>query len=259
MSRAAADLEESAKAWRLWSLMGWQDVRQRYRNSALGPVWMVANLAVIVAGVGVLYSNLFHIALKDYMPYLCASILLWTFIMACLTEGCHAIVTSGSIARQIKIPLPVFVWRVIWRNIIVTAHSTIVFLAVALFYGKLRSPVALLFFPGLGLLVLNMGWMMLTVAMLSARYRDVLQVVTYGMVFVTFISPVYWTPSMLHRDSPYLVYNPFVHLLEIARAPLLDQLPSSMNWAVAIGLAIVGWAGSILYFAARRRDVIFWI
>ncbi len=42
------DLAEGLFKWRLWSLMGWQDIRQRYRRSILGPFWLTLSMGVLV-------------------------------------------------------------------------------------------------------------------------------------------------------------------------------------------------------------------
>ena len=35
--RARADLAASLARWRVWNLLAWQDIRQRYRRSTIGP------------------------------------------------------------------------------------------------------------------------------------------------------------------------------------------------------------------------------
>ena len=42
----ARDLIEGMANWRLWSMLGWNDILQRYRRSALGPFWITISMAV---------------------------------------------------------------------------------------------------------------------------------------------------------------------------------------------------------------------
>jgi galactofuranosylgalactofuranosylrhamnosyl-N-acetylglucosaminyl-diphospho-decaprenol beta-1,5/1,6-galactofuranosyltransferase len=41
----------------LWLQLGWQDIRQRYRRSVLGPIWITISMAVTAVALGILYSR----------------------------------------------------------------------------------------------------------------------------------------------------------------------------------------------------------
>ncbi|MBW4048622.1 MAG: ABC transporter permease, partial [Proteobacteria bacterium] len=56
---ASLDLLASLKSWRLWSLLGWLEIRQRYARSKLGPFWLTISMGVLVASLGVVYGTLF--------------------------------------------------------------------------------------------------------------------------------------------------------------------------------------------------------
>jgi lipopolysaccharide transport system permease protein len=53
--------------------------------------------------------------------------------------------------------------------------------------------------------------------------------------------------------------NPFYHLLEITRGPLLGQTPSATNWLVAVVMAVVGWIVALLVFGRYRRRIAYWL
>src|SRR5450432_1030559 len=65
---ALRDLRASAVRIDLaWSL-AWHDVVSRSRGSILGPFWITLSIGPMVLGIGVVYANLYGIALKDYLP-----------------------------------------------------------------------------------------------------------------------------------------------------------------------------------------------
>ena len=35
-----------ARAWQSWGILGWHDIRQRYRRSTLGPFWITIAMGV---------------------------------------------------------------------------------------------------------------------------------------------------------------------------------------------------------------------
>lgn len=256
--KAAAELKSSVFAWRMWSFMGYQDIQQRYRNSILGPLWLVCNLGVVVLGIGLLYPKLFKTDLHTFVPFVTVSLMIWNFFIGTLTEGCSAFLAASGIVRQIKIPLPVFVLRVIWRNIIMLAHSMIVFAIVGVIFKLFMKIHYLEFVGGTVLFLLNLTWMVMILAILSTRFRDTAQIVLYVLIFSTFMTPIYWPSSLLPANSPFLVFNPLAHYMAIIRDPLLGNHPTALNWSFCIGTAILGWAVAYVSFAWKRREIIFW-
>ena len=74
------DLLAGVRAWPLWTMLGWNDIRQRYRRSVLGPFWITISMAIFIALLGVIYSHIFNIGLKTYLPYLSLGYIIWGFI-----------------------------------------------------------------------------------------------------------------------------------------------------------------------------------
>src|SRR5580692_2872750 len=91
-------------AWPVWVIMGWDDIRQRYRRSVIGPFWITLSMGVFILLLGVIYSRLFHTDIATYIPYLAAGIPLWGFISQTTNESCVAFHESGRIIKQIKLP-----------------------------------------------------------------------------------------------------------------------------------------------------------
>src|SRR6202162_2773150 len=58
------------RAWRVWGIMGWDDIRQRYRRSVIGPFWITLSMGIFILVLGVIYSRLFHTELRTFLPYL---------------------------------------------------------------------------------------------------------------------------------------------------------------------------------------------
>ncbi len=113
---ALRDIADGLRHWRLWGLMGWQDIRQRYRRSLLGPFWLTLSMGILVGSLGVLYGVLFSVPIDDYLPFLALGFLAWGLMSGIINEGCTAFIESEHVIKQVKLPFSVFVVRVIWRN-----------------------------------------------------------------------------------------------------------------------------------------------
>jgi ABC-type polysaccharide/polyol phosphate export permease len=154
------DLLSAVRKSSLWTALGWNDIRQRYRRSVLGPFWITLSMAVFITVLGVIYSNIFKIELRTYLPYLTLGYIIWGFVSTTTSESSIAFQESERIIRQIRLPYSIFILRVVWRNFIVFLHTIVIFVPVAMFYDVRPGLVGLLALPGLALdiAMCNRSW-----------------------------------------------------------------------------------------------------
>ena len=74
---AIRDIIDGALLWGLWGSLAWEDIRQRYRRSKIGPFWLTISMGVMIAGMGFLYAELFHTDVHSYLPYLAVGVIVW--------------------------------------------------------------------------------------------------------------------------------------------------------------------------------------
>jgi ABC-type polysaccharide/polyol phosphate export permease len=252
-------LLDGVRAWRIWTLLGWQDIVLRYRGSALGPVWMVANLGVLMLGVTILYSELLKQKPETFMPFLATSLVLMNVIWPVLLEGCHTFAGSPDIVRQVRMPLSALVMRTIFRNIIVLGHNALLIVIVFVGFNKFGNvkPIETLF--GVFLLLFNLGWMSVLLAVLGARFRDAFQIVSSILNFMGIFTPIYWLPSLIKDNRILLDINPLFHMIEVVREPILGGAASNLNYLTTILGGLIGWSIAILVFQKTRQRIAFWI
>ena len=258
---ALADIFAGARRYSLAAMLGWQDVRQRYRRSALGPLWLTISMGVMIGTIGMVFGSIFKTPLFDFLPFLSVGIIFWGFISSVLTESCTGFIAAEGIIKQLPIPLFVHILRMMWRNVLILAHNFIIFPLVLLAVGRPLHLTMLVAIAGFGLQLVNLLWLALLFALVCARYRDLTQIVTSALQVVFYLTPIVWLPKALPSRSALLLLNlnPVYHLLEFVRAPLLGELPSLVNWAYAGGLAAVGWSITIIVYGRYKRRVAYWL
>jgi len=52
------------RATQIWGMLGWDDIRQRYRRSVLGPFWITLSMGVFILLLSVIYARLFNMEIK---------------------------------------------------------------------------------------------------------------------------------------------------------------------------------------------------
>jgi ABC-2 type transport system permease protein/lipopolysaccharide transport system permease protein len=239
--------------------MGLHDIRQRYRRSIIGPFWITLSMGIMVGALGLLYGTIFKQDMHDYLPFLAAGFIFWGLISSMITDGTRVFIGAEGLIRQLPAPLSVHVYRLLWSNLITFAHNVAIFVVVALWYGINPGWNVLLVLPALGLLFLNGFWLALLLGLLSARFRDIPLVVASVVQVVFFVTPVIWKANMLPGRALILDLNPFYHLIEVLRAPLLGHVPAVENSLAVIVVTLVGWAVALWFFSAYRWRLAYWV
>jgi len=256
---AATEIFDGFRAWRVWTILGWDDIRQRYRRSILGPFWITLSMGIFILLLGVIYSHLFHMDLSTYMPYLSVGYIVWGFISATTNDSCGAFHEGARIIKQIRLPFTTYVFRVICRNFIVFLHTIVIFIPVAIYFNVIPDWKTLLALPGLFLVVVNVTWVAATLAIISTRYRDVQQIVGTIVQLMMFATPIMWPASSLGNAMIVAEVNPVYHLIEIVRAPMLGAAPELRSWLVACGLGVGGCLLATGLFVSKSRRIVFWL
>jgi ABC-2 type transport system permease protein/lipopolysaccharide transport system permease protein len=257
--RALVDIRDGWRRRELWGTLGLHDVRQRYRRSTLGPFWITISMGVMVFALGLLYGQIFGQDLHDYLPYLSAGFVIWGLVSAMVLGGCHAFISAEGMIRQLNAPLSIYAYREVWSGLIAFGHNIWIFFAVAWWYGLGVSWNVLWVLPAIVVLLLNGLWMALFLGLLSARFRDVPLIIGSIVQVLFFLTPVIWRPEMLPDRALFLQLNPFYHMVEILRAPLLGSAPSMESWIANVLIAFVGWTICLFFYSAYRWRIAYWV
>lgn len=242
-------------------MLAWQDVVQRYRRSIIGQFWITISMAITVLCLGFLFGALFKVPYKDFLPFLAMGLILWGLISNTLTEAGAAFTNASNIIRQIKLPGMVYVARVVWRNLIVFAHNIVIIPLLFLAIGFPMGLELLIAIPGLLLLSANLLWMSYVLAVFCTRFRDLPQMVQSALQIAFYVTPIIWMPNLLSgRAEAYVLgFNPFFHLIELVRTPVLGQAPALNNWLVGVGMLVVGWLFTEVLAKKFSHRVAYWL
>lgn len=259
LKAAIDDLVGGIRHWELWLTLGWHDIRQRYRRSVVGPFWLTISMAVMVAGLAYLYAGFFGQSIDQYLPFVATGMIVFNLITSIVTEGSLVFISSSRTILQTKVPLSIYIYQMLWRNLLILAHNMSIYLILLLFFDFNLSWITLLAVPGL-LLVTAVGFGVgIILGTLSARFRDVPPIVASIMQVAFFLTPIFWTPTALKGRDAFLDWNPFYYLLEIVRMPLLGQTPTAKMWIIVVGMILVSGAIALFFFARYRARIAYWV
>jgi len=244
----------------IWWGLAWQEIKQRYSRSVIGPFWITLSTGVMVAAMGPLYGILLGQNVAGYIQHLAVSLIIWNFISGSINEAGSVFVGAEGYIKQIALPLSVYVLKLISKNLLMMAHNAAVILAVLCFLPPKNFDLIWMMPVGLVLVVGNLFWMALLLGMLSARFRDIPQLISNILQVAFFLSPVIWSAEMLPPGRRYLAdFNPLFHFIEVVRAPLLGESLHMISLVVVTALLIGGSALTFAVFARFRARIPYWV
>lgn len=256
---AATDLAAAIALWPLWVRLGWHDILYRYRRSLLGPFWYTANTAITIVALGFVYSQILKMPMRELMPYVCVGLLVWGFISAILHGSGEVFSGAESYIKQVRLPYLLYVFRFVWSRAIIFAHDFPIYVVLIAYFGSWPGVAVLFAIPGFLLLSFNAALITVTLGMASARFRDVPRIITSLTQIVFLITPILWTPEMLGSQIHLAYGNPFFHLIEIVRRPLLGTLPAVETVWVTLLITALNLIVTLVLFSRYRARIAYWL
>ena len=256
---AILDFRQGLAAYAVWLSLAEGEIKQRYRRSLLGPIWITISMGLMLVALAPLYGYLLGVAIETYVRNLAIGIVFWSYIAGSINDSCTAFISAEGFIKHIKLPLSLYLLKTLARNLIVFGHNAVIIILVLVVFPPDNSFVAPLALLGILLVSINLYWLGCILAILCTRFRDITQLVTNTVQLCFFLTPVLWTAEIL-KDRRYMVeWNIFFYFIEVVRAPLTGSIPSNSIWWVLLISGTVGSLLALLVFAKYRSRIPYWI
>jgi ABC-type polysaccharide/polyol phosphate export permease len=257
------DLRDGLGRWHLWSNLAWKDIRSRYRRTVIGPFWTVLSTATLVGALGFVNSTLWQMEISTYLPFFCAGYIAWLLFITVVNESGSSIIAAEASIKAIRVPYSVFILRVLTRNLIVFAHNLLVFVVVSIIFELVPTAAILLLPVGLALAMINYLWISFLLAVICARFRDVIQLVINVSTILFFVTPIFWQPAQL-ASVPVARFlladaNFAYHIVDVVRAPLLSTMPERLSYIYLCATAILGFLFTSVFLRRFYGRIAYWL
>ena len=242
-------------SWRV----SYSEILVKYRRSFLGPVWISVNMIVTIFALSLVFSGLFQVEIKNYLPYVFCGLLAWTYISFTVQDGVQLYI-NGSI-KNFDFPSLFFPLKNTFKHFIIFLHNFVVYFLVLFFVNsEILNINIILIFIALPFYIINSILISFGVGLLSLRYRDVGQIIINGVYLLFLVTPVFWDPSILSGKKTLIAdLNPLFHMIQILREPLLGNIPTLSNYTTCILLTLVNGLIAFLVFKTNHANKAFWI
>lgn len=245
--------------FRLWVYLANLEIKNRYRRSTLGPFWITLSMLLMTIGIGPIYAMIFNFNLAEYYIYLAAGLIIWQFLLNTINDSTQSFIDHEKLITQINLPYSIYIYKNIYKNIIIFAHNIIALLLIAIFFPPESLKYLPLFFVGLSLVILNFFWISFLLSIVCTRYRDINQVISSLLHLSFFVTPVFWNPSQIGEYSVYVKYNIFYHFINVLRDPLIGSEPKFISYLFLLLLGLIGSFYVLIFFSKYKNKISYWI
>lgn len=219
------DLKELARYKDLVWLFFKRNYSTRYKQTILGPLWLILNPLFTVTLYAFVFGNLAGLStdgIPQFVFYLCSNAL-WTFFSTSLTQTSSTFTLNAAIMGKVYFPrlvMPISSVLTGMLDLVIQLGMLIVVMIGYAITGTtfnigpllLLAPVILL---QAALLGLGFG---IIVAALTTKYRDLVVLVGFGVQLWMYATPVVYTCELIPEKYMWLyMLNPMSPIMECWR------------------------------------------
>lgn len=239
----------------------WRDVKVRYKQTALGVLWVILQPLVSMAIFTVLFGVLLKVPSGDapYPVFAFAGLLPWNYFSQSLTRASTSLVNSSHLITKIYFPRLVIPLSGVFSGLVDFAISFAVLLILMLLYG-VTPTVRMLLLPALLLLALvtALGFG-LWLSALNVKYRDVGYLLPFLIQIWMYLTPVVYGSALIPERYRFLLsLNPMTGVVEGFRWALLggdlESYLSAPLLALSVGIALAVLVSGAVFFRTTERS-----
>lgn len=236
----------------------WRDIKIRYKQAAIGVLWVVFQPLAVMVIFTVFFGNFAKMP-SDNIPYpvfIYSGLILWNYFSFGLSHSSDSMVSNASIIQKIYFPRLIIPVSSSLIGLIDFSIAAIILVGLMIYYHFMANIVILVYLPILILITfLSSVGLGCFFASVNVKYRDVRYAIPFFIQTLMFLTPVIYPISMLGNKYKWLLsLNPMSGVIETARGIIFGHRPVdwrllSLSFLVSLILFIFG----IMYFRKTER------
>jgi len=239
----------------------WRDLKVRYRQTALGALWIVIQPLVSMVVFSFLFGTLLRVPSGEvpYPIFVYAALLPWNYFASSLTRSSTSIVGSAHLITKVYFPRLIIPIAGVLSGLVDFGIAFLVLVSMMAYYGVIPTPATLLLPVFLLLAMLTALGFSLWLSALNVRFRDVNYLIPFLIQVWMYVTPVIYGTTLIPERFRFLLgLNPMTGVVEGFRWALLGarladaQAPGPLFAAsVLISLAVL--VSGVIFFRTTER------
>ncbi len=230
-----------------------------YKQTILGPIWVVIQPVLTTITFLVIFTNIAKIGTGGVDPILfyLLGTTVWTYFSDCVLKTSDTFIINQNIFGKVYFPRLVVPFSLVLTNLIKFGIQFFLFLGAYIFYvlviglspddetGAIPGlswhafliPILLLILASLGL---GVG---LIISALTTKYRDLRFLIQFGVTLAMYATPVVWPLTLIDAENRWkALINPMASICETFKVAFFGTEFAVFNWyhlAYSAGFALL--------------------
>ncbi len=221
-----------------------RDIITVYKQTILGPLWFLIQPILTTIMYMFVFGGLAGIS-TDGVPqplFYMSGILLWNYFNAAFMVSSNVFTLNASVFGKVYFPRLIVPLSGITSNLIKFGIQLVLFIIIYLYYYiqgvNLSINWSILLFPLLILMIAlhAMSWGLI-ISALTTKYRDLTQLVTFGIQLFMYLTPVIYPLSAApEKYRIFISLNPLTPIFETFKYSCMGS--GSLDW-VGLGYSFI--------------------
>src|SRR5919108_3614234 len=192
---------QSRVRWELLANLVRKDLKVKYKNSALGFVWSLANPLLYLAVFTLVFNVFLRGGVDDFAVLFMSGFLVWNFFNLSTLTATGAVVGNANLVRKVRFPRIVLpLSSVGFAGVHFLLQLLVLFAVLPLLYPDAFGRQLLLLLPALAVALTFTAAMSLLASALNVRYRDVEHLLEIALLAWFWLTPIVY-PVTVVRDQ----------------------------------------------------------
>ena len=239
-----------------------RDFKTLYKQTILGPLWIIINPLLTTVMFTVVFGNIANIP-TDGVPQLVFYMLgttVWTYFSSCLTKTSTTFTENAAIFGKVYFPRLVTPISTVISGLINFGVQFLMFLGFMIYFMIKGSPIQ----PNLWILMtqlllvqlaaLDLGFGII-ISSLTTKYRDLTVLVGFGVQLWMYATPVVYPASQISGNlKTLMMLNPVSPIVESFRYAFLGSgsIPWNYLGISVITTLVVLFVGVVLFSRVEK-------
>lgn len=242
----------------LFYIFTWRDITVRYKQTALGILWVIFQPLLTTVIFTIFFGNLAKIP-SDNLPYalfvLCG-LVYWNYFSGIVSHASNAFIENESIVKKIYFPRIILPLSSIFTNTIDFSINIVLLLIIGLFFRISPSLSSIYILPVCWVITsIVASGVGLFLASLNVKFRDVRYILPFFIQLLLFVTPVIYPLTIMRPSNRLLMsLNPMTGVVTSVRTVLSGSASIDFGAILfSLVMAIVIFFIGLLYFNKTER------
>ena len=253
---------EKIRNLRLPAVMAISEIKIRYARTSLGPWWQTVNMVVLSLVLSFIFTKVFNMPGEEYIPFLITGLIFWKFLENILIESCVCISSARKLILNSTNPIWIYPFKLVFKVLILFFHHALL-IPIVVYYFKIDFNLISIvsFLTGMLVSIFIMLQCASILSIIGSRFHDLEQVVTNIVQVAFYATPIIWMPALALGREFYLEFNPFYHVINIMRIPVIDGDMQIWQSSLLVSIILLAFLILLNYFVYKRfsKMVSYWV